>query len=145
MHLAPASTSMAHKRSTTATQGTSVYSIQNMNKSKKGDNSNNNDPCASMETALATQGLYENLLQPKLTKARKSFQLQLKECGIWCPLTNDIFNLQSGAASNGVKVFEYQGEDTLISLDLLESDHSVCVKAREGGEDKIGVYLPLPK
>lgn len=145
MHVAPVSTSMARKRSTAATQSTSVCSIQNMNKSKKGDNSNNNDPWASMEAELATQGPSENILQLKLTKTRKSFQLQLKECGIRCPLPNDIFNLQSGAASDGVKVFECHGEETLISLDLLESDLSGCVKAGEGGENKIGVYAPLPK
>ena len=48
-------------------------------------------------------------------------------------------------ASDGVKSFDCHGVETLISLDLSESDLSGCVKAGEGGEDKIGVYVPFPK
>ena len=44
-----------------------------------------------------------------------------------------------------MKSFDCHGVETLISLDLSESDLSGCVKAGEGGEDKIGVYVSFPK
>ena len=56
-----------------------------------------------------------------------------------------MFDLQTSAASNGVKSFECHSEETSISLVLSESYLSGYVKAREGGEDKIDVHAPLPK